>query len=81
MEIIKLQIDKKKVNENLNFCLQLKGCHIVKQDCIIDNNIKSIESAVLFGRTIFKSIRKFIIFQLTMNLIALFLSIVSHLFK
>lgn len=46
---------------------------------IIDNNIKSIESAVLFGRTIFKSIRKFIIFQLTMNLIALFLSIVGPL--
>ena len=44
-----------------------------------DNNIKSIESAVLFGRTIFKSIRKFIIFQLTMNLIALFLSIVGPL--
>ena len=44
---------------------------------IIDNNIKSIESAVLFGRTIFKSIRKFIIF--TMNLIALFLSIVGPL--
>lgn len=46
---------------------------------IIDNNIKSIESAILFGRTIFKSIRKFIIFQLTMNLIALFLSIVGPL--
>lgn len=44
---------------------------------ILDNNIKSIESAILFGRTIFKSVRKFIIFQLTMNLIALFLSIVG----
>ena len=46
---------------------------------ILDNNIKSIESAILFGRTIFKSIRKFIIFQLTMNLIALNLSIVGPL--
>ena len=46
---------------------------------ILDDNIKSIESAILFGRTIFKSIRKFIIFQLTMNLIALFLSIVGPL--
>lgn len=43
---------------------------------IIDDNIKSISNAILYGRTIFKSIRKFIIFQLTMNVTALFLSIV-----
>ena len=46
---------------------------------IMDDNILSISKAILFGRTIFKSIRKFIIFQLTMNLIALFLSIVGPL--
>ncbi len=44
---------------------------------ILDDNIASIASSILYGRTIFKSIRKFIIFQLTMNLIALFLSIVG----
>lgn len=44
---------------------------------ILDDNIKSIEKAILYGRTIFKSIRKFLIFQLTMNVIALFLSIVG----
>jgi len=37
---------------------------------ILDNNIASIVKAVLYGRTIFKSIRKFIAFQLTMNLCA-----------
>lgn len=42
---------------------------------ILDDNIASIGNAILYGRTIFKSIRKFIVFQLTMNLIALFLSI------
>lgn len=42
---------------------------------ILDDNIASIENAILYGRTIFKSIRKFIVFQLTMNFIALFLSI------
>ena len=35
---------------------------------ILDDNIASIARAILYGRTIFKSIRKFIIFQLTMNL-------------
>ena len=33
---------------------------------ILDNNILSISKAILYGRTIFKSIRKFIIFQLTL---------------
>ena len=34
---------------------------------IMDNNLASIARAVLYGRTIFKSIRKFITLQLTMN--------------
>lgn len=44
---------------------------------ILDNNLMSIGKAILYGRTIFKSIRKFIIFQLTMNICALTLSIVG----
>lgn len=32
---------------------------------ILDNNFKSISKAICYGRTIFKSIRKFIIFQLS----------------
>lgn len=34
---------------------------------ILDNNLASIVRAVLYGRTIFRSIRKFITLQLTMN--------------
>lgn len=37
---------------------------------IMDNNLASIVRAVLYGRTIFKSIRKFITLQLTMNFCA-----------
>jgi len=37
---------------------------------ILDNNLASIVRAVLYGRTIFKSIRKFITLQLTMNFCA-----------
>ena len=44
---------------------------------ILDNNFNSITKAILFGRTIFKSIRKFIIFQLTVNLCAVSLSIIG----
>ena len=44
---------------------------------IMDDNLLSIAYAVLYGRTIFKSIRKFIIFQLTINLCAISLSIIG----
>jgi magnesium-transporting ATPase (P-type) len=37
---------------------------------ILDNNLSSIVRAVLYGRNIFKSIRKFIVLQLTMNFCA-----------
>ena len=44
---------------------------------ILDDNFMSISKAILYGRTIFKSIRKFIILQLTSNLCALSLSIIG----
>ena len=44
---------------------------------IIDNNLSSISKAVLYGRTIFKSIRKFITLQLTMNLCAVGISMIG----
>ena len=37
---------------------------------ILDDNFSSIEKAILYGRTIFKNIRKFLIFQLTVNVAA-----------
>lgn len=44
---------------------------------ILDDNFYSITNAILYGRTIFKSIRKFIICQLTINLCSLFVSIIG----
>ena len=44
---------------------------------ILDDNIKSISNAILYGRTIFKSIRKFVIFQLSVNLCAVLLSVIG----
>ena len=56
------------------------GTEIAKETSdivIIDNNIKSIADAILYGRTIFKSIRKFVIFQLSVNCCAVLLSIIG----
>ena len=55
------------------------GTQVAKEagDIIItDNNLASICKAVLYGRTIFKSIRKFITLQLTMNFCAVGVSMI-----
>ena len=44
---------------------------------ILDDNIISISKAILYGRTIFKNIRKFIIFQLTVNVAAVSLALIG----
>ncbi len=45
---------------------------------ILDNSFTAITKTVLYGRTIFKSIRKFISFQLTMNLAACGVSLIGQ---
>ena len=47
---------------------------------ILDNNLSSIVRAVLYGPTIFKSIRKFITLQLTMNLCAVGVTMICPFF-
>lgn len=44
---------------------------------ILDDNLASIVRAVLYGRTVFKSIRKFITLQLTMNLCAVGVTMIA----
>ncbi|MGN1423973.1 MAG: calcium-translocating P-type ATPase, PMCA-type [Oscillospiraceae bacterium] len=46
---------------------------------ILDDNFNSIDKAILYGRTIFNSIRKFIIFQLTINVAAVLISFICPL--
>ncbi len=46
---------------------------------ILDDNFNSIDKAILYGRTIFNSIRKFIVFQLTINVSAVLVSFISPL--
>ena len=56
------------------------GTDIAKEagDVVItDDSFASITKAVLYGRTIFESIRKFIVFQLMMNLCAMGVSLIG----
>lgn len=47
---------------------------------ILDDNFQSIGKAILYGRTIFKSIRKFLIFQLTVNVAAVLTCFLGPMF-
>lgn len=46
---------------------------------ILNDNFQSVAKAILYGRTIFNSIRKFIVFQLSINVSAVMVSFVAPL--
>ncbi|OQW93178.1 MAG: calcium-translocating P-type ATPase, PMCA-type [Beggiatoa sp. IS2] len=47
---------------------------------VLDDNFSSITKAVLYGRTLFKSIRKFLIFQLTVSMSAILVAFFGPFF-
>ena len=56
------------------------GADIAKESgdiVILDDNFSSIKKAVLYGRTIYKSIKKFITFQMTINIAAVSVSVLG----
>jgi P-type E1-E2 ATPase len=48
---------------------------------ITDDNFASIVKAVLWGRNVYDSIRKFLQFQLTVNLVAIVTAFVGAIFE
>ena len=47
---------------------------------ILDDNFLSIKKAILYGRTMFKTIRKFLVFQLTVNVAAVLICFLGPIF-
>jgi calcium-translocating P-type ATPase len=65
---------------DIGFAMGITGTEVAKEASeiiIMDDNFSSIDKAILYGRTIFNSIRKFIIFQLTINVAAVLISFVA----
>lgn len=65
---------------NVGFAMGITGTEIAKQAADIlltDDNFNSIVSAVKWGRNIYDSIRKFLQFQLTVNVVAVLITFVS----
>ncbi|EGR33978.1 hypothetical protein IMG5_028960 [Ichthyophthirius multifiliis] len=62
---------------NVGFAMGIAGTEVSKDAAdiiLLDDNFASIVTACKFGRNIYDSIRKFIQFQLTVNIVALFMS-------
>lgn len=67
---------------NVGFAMGIAGTEVAKQAAsilIMDDNFASIVKAVKWGRNIYDAIRKFLQFQLTVNVVAVFLTLISAL--
>lgn len=67
---------------NVGFAMGIAGTEVAKQAAsilIMDDNFASIVKAVKWGRNIYDAIRKFLQFQLTVNVVAVLLTLISAL--
>lgn len=65
---------------DIGFAMGITGMKVTKWAAdiiLLDDNFRSIVTACKWGRNIYDSIRKFIQFQLTVNVVALFLAILG----
>ena len=65
---------------DVGLAMGIAGTEVAKEAAdivILDDNFSSIVKSVLWGRTVFSNIRKFLQFQLTINLVALIVAFVA----
>ena len=64
---------------NVGFCMK-DGVDVAKDNSdlvILDNNFESIYSSIQWGRAIFANVKKFLQFQLTINIVICFITILG----
>jgi len=69
---------------DVGFSMGIAGTEVAKEASdiiLLDDNFSSIVKAVMWGRNVFDSIRKFIQFQLTVNLVAVIIAFVGAVSK
>lgn len=67
---------------DVGLAMGIEGTDVAKEAAdliILDDNFRTIERAVLWGRCIFDNIRKFLQFQLTVNVVALTVAFIGAL--
>ena len=68
---------------HVGFAMGKRGTDIAKEAAdiiLLDDSFSSIVTACKFGRNVYDSIRKFIQFQLTTNIVAVFITLIGGLF-
>lgn len=63
-------------HSHVGFCMGISGCEVAKDAAdiiILDDNFQSVYRATQWGRNILDNIRKFIQFQLTINIVCVFM--------
>lgn len=65
---------------DVGFAMGISGTEVARESAaiiLLDDNFNSIVKAVLWGRNIYDSIRKFIQFQLTVNVVAVAITLIG----
>lgn len=65
---------------NVGFAMGQAGTEVAREAAdiiLVNDNFESIVKAVMWGRNIYDSIRKFLQFQLTVNFVAVFITFIS----
>lgn len=68
---------------HVGFAMGIAGTQAAKEACdivILDDNFTSIVKAVLWGRNVFDGVRKFLQFQLSVNIVAVMTTLISATF-
>jgi len=68
---------------NVGFAMGIAGTQAAKEACdivILDDNFVSIVKAVMWGRNVFDGVRKFLQFQLSVNVVAVLTTFLSATF-
>ena len=65
---------------DVGFSMGIAGTEVAKEASdiiLLDDNFASLVKAVIWGRSVFDSVRKFLQFQLTVNIVAVLVAVVS----
>mmetsp|Transcript_51838 Transcript_51838/g.43521 ORF Transcript_51838/g.43521 Transcript_51838/m.43521 type:complete len:199 (+) Transcript_51838:2264-2860(+) len=68
---------------SVGFAMGISGTQAAKEACdivILDDNFTSIVYAVMWGRNVFDGVRKFLQFQLSVNVVAVLTALISATF-